>query len=79
LRVIGACLSQGEDDPEVGLKRLIISLTVVRVLLSRPSTSRNHEALPNRFSLWQFLKYGLLVTVGSLLVATAYIWLRYLL
>jgi len=27
---------------------------------------------------WQFLKYGLLVTVGSLLVSTAYIWLRYL-
>ncbi len=28
---------------------------------------------------WDFLKYGLLVTVGSLLVSTAYIWLRYLL
>jgi len=28
---------------------------------------------------WQFLKYGLLVTVGSLLVSTVYIWLRYLL
>ncbi len=27
---------------------------------------------------WDFLKYGLLVTAGSLLVSTAYIWLRYL-
>ncbi len=27
---------------------------------------------------WFFMKYGLLVTLGSMLIATAYLWLRYL-
>lgn len=27
---------------------------------------------------WMYLKYGMLVTVGSMLIATLYVWLRYL-
>lgn len=30
-------------------------------------------------SFWQFFKYGQVVRIGSLLIATVYIWLRYLL
>ena len=32
-----------------------------------------------RITFIQFLRYGLLVTMVSLLIATAYVWLRYLL
>jgi Na+/H+ antiporter NhaD/arsenite permease-like protein len=33
----------------------------------------------HRISFGEFLRYGLPVTVGSMVVATVYVWLRYLL
>jgi Na+/H+ antiporter NhaD/arsenite permease-like protein len=33
----------------------------------------------NRISFWQFTKYGIVVTIGSMVVAWLYVWLRYFL
>ena len=33
----------------------------------------------NRISFWQFTKYGIIVTIGSMIVAWLYVWLRYFL
>jgi Na+/H+ antiporter NhaD/arsenite permease-like protein len=32
-----------------------------------------------RIPFWLFFRYGLVVTTGSMLLSTAYLWLRYLL
>lgn len=33
----------------------------------------------NRISFWQFTKYGIIVTIGSMILAWIYVWLRYFL
>ena len=54
----------------VTLLRWVASANVIVLSLA--------ERAGYKISFMQFLKYGLVVTVMSLLISTVYVWLRYL-
>ena len=74
-------LEQLEQVPELDPEAVTPTLRLIRAHLRQ----RNfEEALAmaeregHRISFGAFLRYGLTVTIGSMIVATAYVWLRYL-